>query len=96
MNARAIKDTYSLPRNDETLDCLNGVDWFSSLDLKSGYWQVEMEEDSKAFTTFTVGPLGFYECECMPLGLTNAPTTFKMVDAKLFRQLTFTLLYHIS
>ena len=96
MNARTIKDAYSLPRIDETLDCLNGAEWFSSLDLKSGYWQVEMEEDSKAFTAFTVGPLGFYECECMPFGLTNAPIHFPMVDAKLFRQLTFTLLYHIS
>ena len=36
-----------------------------------------MEEDSKAFTAFTVGPLGFYECECMPSGLTNAPATFQ-------------------
>ena len=45
--------------------------------MKSGYWQVEMEEDSKAFTAFTVGPLGFHECECIPFGLTNAHTTFQ-------------------
>ena len=38
--ARTIKDAYSLPRIDETLDCLNGAEWFSSLDLKLGYWQV--------------------------------------------------------
>ena len=72
-----IKDSYSFPRIDETLDCLNGAEWFSSLDLKFGYWQVEMEEDSKAFTAFTVGPLSFYECECMPFGLTNVPATFQ-------------------
>ena len=36
-----------------------------------------MEEDCKALTTFTVGPLGFYECERMPFGLTNAPATFQ-------------------
>ena len=77
LNARTIKDVYSLPRTVETLDCFNGVERFSSLDLKSGYWQVEMEEDSKAFTTFTVGPLGFYKCEHMPFGLTNAPATFQ-------------------
>ena len=59
------------------MDCLNGAEWFSSLDLKLGYWQVEMEEDSKALTAFTVRPLGFYKCECMSFGLTNAPTTFQ-------------------
>ena len=58
-----IKDAYSLPQIDETLDCLTGPEWFSSLDLKSAYWQVEMEEDSKALTAFTVGPLGFCECK---------------------------------
>ena len=36
LNARTIKDTYSLPRMDETLDCLNGAEWFCSLDLKLG------------------------------------------------------------
>ena len=72
-----MKDAYSLPRIDETLDCLGGATIFTSLDLKSGYWQVEMEEESKPLTAFTVGPLGFYECEHMPFGLTNAPATFQ-------------------
>ena len=46
----------------ETLDCLNRAQWFTSLDLKAGYWQVELDEDSKPLTAFTLGPLGFYEC----------------------------------
>ena len=77
MNGRTIKDVYSLPRIDETLDCLNGAEGFSSLDLKSRYWQVEMEEDSKALIAFTVGSLCFYECKHMPFGLANAPVTFQ-------------------
>ena len=77
LNARTVKDAYSLPRIEETLDCLNGAQWFNSLDLKSGYWQVELDEESKALTAFTVGPLGFYQCEHMPFGLTNMPATFQ-------------------
>ena len=77
LNNRTIKDAYSLPRIEETLDCLNGAKIFTSLDLKSGYWQVEMEEESKPLTAFTVGPLRFFECERMPFGLTNAPATFQ-------------------
>ena len=77
LNARTEKDAYSLPRIEDSLDSLNGAKIFLSLDLKSGYWQVELEEDSIPLTAFTVGPLGFYECVRMPFGLTNAPATFQ-------------------
>ena len=71
LNTRTIKDAQTLPRIDDSLDSLNGAVIFMSLDLKSGYWQVEMDEDSIPYTVFTVGPLGFYECLRMPFGLTN-------------------------
>ena len=77
LNSCTIKDAYSLPHTKESLDCLNGACIFTSLDLKSGYWQVEMVENSIPYTTFTVGLLGFYECVHMPFGLTNAPATFQ-------------------
>ena len=77
LKTRTIKDAYSLPRIEESLDCLNGACIFSSLDLKSGYWQVELDDDSIPLTAFTVGSLGFYECVRMPFGLTNAPATFQ-------------------
>ena len=54
-----MKDAYGLPRIDETLDCLNGAVLFSELDLKPGYWYVELDEKSKPFTDFTVCLLGF-------------------------------------
>ena len=59
LNSPTIKDTYSLPQIEESLDCLNGACIFSSLDLKSGYWQVELDDESVPLTAFTVGPLGF-------------------------------------
>ena len=77
LNARTVKDAYALPRIEETLDYLAGSKWFSALDLKLGYWQMELDEESKPLTAFTAGPLGFYECERMPFGATNAPATFQ-------------------
>ena len=77
LNNRTIKDNYSLPRIEHHLEQLIGATWFTTLDLKSGYWQVELDEEAKPLTAFTVGPLGFYECETMPFGAVNAPATFQ-------------------
>ena len=77
LNNRTVKDAYSLPRIESILDSLGGAQVFSTLDLKAGYWQVEMAEECKAYTAFTCGPLGFYECDTMPFGATNAPATFQ-------------------
>ena len=61
---------------EHVLDQLLGSTIFTTLDLKAGYCQVEMVEECKPYTAFTCGPLGFYECETMPFGATNAPATF--------------------
>ena len=77
LNNRTLKDSYSLPRIEHVLDQLLGSTIFTTLDLKAGYWQVEMVEECKTYTAFTCGPLGFYDCETMPFGATNAPATFQ-------------------
>ena len=79
LNARTIRDSYALPRVDETLDALQGSRYFSSLDLKSGFWQIPMAGESRQKTAFTVANLGFFEWLYMPFGLTNAPATFQRV-----------------
>ena len=77
LNQRTIKDAQAIPRVDDTLHLLAGSKYFSTLDLKSGYWQLELKEKDKAKTAFQVGTLGFYECNRMPFGLCNAPATFQ-------------------
>ena len=77
LNNRTIKDAQSLTRIEDSLDCLDGATIFTSLDLQSGYWQVELTEASRPLTAFTVGPLGFYEGVQMPFGLTNVLAMFQ-------------------
>ena len=76
LNLQTIKDAYNLPKLEDTFSALNGSQWFSVLDLKSGYYQIEVEEADKPKTAF-VCPLGFWEFNRMPQGVTNAPSTFQ-------------------
>ncbi|GFX79276.1 retrovirus-related Pol polyprotein from transposon 412 [Trichonephila clavipes] len=62
MNDVTKNDSYSLPRIDDTLDTLDGNTWFSTLDLKSGYWQVELHSHDKEKTAFTRGE-GLCNCD---------------------------------
>ena len=87
LNNRTVKDAYSLPRIESILDSLGGAQIFTTLDLKAGYWQVEMAEECKAYTAFTCGPLGFYECDTMPKkieAVTKWPTPKTVYDVRSF------------
>ena len=77
----------SLPKREDSLDCLDGATIFTSLDLQSGYWQVELTEASRPLTAFTIGPLGFYKCVQMPFGLTNALATFQCLMESCLREM---------
>ena len=76
VNSLTRKDAHPLPRIDDTLDTLSGAKWFSTIDLASGYWQVEMEPADREKTAFAT-PFGLHQFRVMPFGLCNAPSTFQ-------------------
>ena len=69
-------DVFPLPRIDDILDTLAGAQYFTTLDLASGFWQVKMDAESQEKTAF-VTHSGLYEFKVMPFRLCNSPATFQ-------------------
>ena len=86
LNQVTKKDAYPLPNINDCIDALSGSGWFSTLDLASGYWQVEMSEESKPLTAF-VTHKGLYQFKVLPFGLTNAPAEFDRIMGQVLRGL---------
>ena len=90
LNERTEKDSFPMPRMIDTMETMVGACIFSTMDLKSGFWQVKMAEESRPYTTFTVGTLGMYEFLRMPFALCNAPATFQHLMQNCLRELNLT------
>ena len=83
LNAKTRKDAFPLPCIEESLDALSGAQWFSTLNLASGYNQVPVSEPDKQKIAFCT-PFGLFEWNRMPFGLCNAPSTFQRLMQRMF------------
>ena len=90
LNTCTKKDSYPLPRIQEELESMAGTVHFSTMDFKSGFWQLKMAPESQQYTAFTMGNFGFYEFTHMPFGLCNTPVTFQRLMQNTLGELNLT------
>ena len=76
LNSVTKTDTFPLPRIDDLLDQLGKSEYFCTLDLAAGFWQIKVHSTSQEKTAFTTLQ-GLFEFQVMPFGLMNAPSVFQ-------------------
>ena len=86
LNAVTQQDAYPLPRIDESLEALSGSQFFTTLDLLSGYWQVPLDADAQEKSAFATRS-GLWKWKVLPFGLTSAPATFQRLMEQVLRGL---------
>ncbi|KAF4684394.1 hypothetical protein FOZ60_007902 [Perkinsus olseni] len=94
LNRLCETEAYPVPRPDDVQEHLRNAKYFTTLDLRSGYWQVPVRPEDQAKTAFCPGP-GFplYEWLRMPFGLASAPATFQRLMDSLVGDLPFVKCY---
>ena len=96
LNMHNKKDSCPLLHLQEALESMAGATHFSTMDFKSGFWQVKMAPDLQQYTAFTVGNLGFYEFTCMPFWPLQHASHPPAFDAKHAGRTKLDLLCHLS
>ena len=89
LNASTRKDVFPLPRIDASLDALGGASWFSTLDFRSGYFQVPLSPKDAHKTAF-ISRSGSYQWKVLPMGLCNSAFTFQRLMNMVLAGLTYT------
>lgn len=90
LNEKTIDDKYPIPNITDVLDKLGNCHYFTTLDLASGFYQVEMSPEDVPKTAFNVEH-GHFEFLRMPMGLKNSPSTFQRVMDNVLRDLQNTI-----